>query len=111
MQGDRYLKIVLTIIAIQLFWIGIRDFATPVTAQQAVTPVVIRGVEMGDTDRGLPVIVAGARAPLPVETRGTVMIEAGQPITIRADRPIKIEVDQPLKVESVPYVPSPRPGE
>ena len=43
MAVDRYVKTVLTIIALELFWIGVKDLATPVTAQAALTPVVIRG--------------------------------------------------------------------
>ena len=35
MAVDRYVKIVLTIIALELFWIGIKDTAPPVVAQAA----------------------------------------------------------------------------
>ena len=33
MHIDRYVKVVLTVIAIELFWIGIKDTAPPVSAQ------------------------------------------------------------------------------
>src|SRR4030095_17094987 len=35
LMSDRYLRIVLTVIALELFWIGVKDFATPLGAQQA----------------------------------------------------------------------------
>ena len=94
MAVDRYVKTVLTIIALELFWIGVKDLATPVTAQAALTPVVIRGVQ-------LP---TGSNEYLPV---GIV----GQPVRIDAVRPIKIEADRALKVENIGYTPAKNPGE
>ena len=38
MAVDRYVKTVLTIIALELFWIGVKDLGTPVTAQASLTP-------------------------------------------------------------------------
>ena len=119
MKSDRYLKAVLTIIAIELGWLGFNQAATPVTAQAAATPVVITGIEL-PTGRGyIPVGVVG-QARLPDRTL--------QPVdmTIRNDRlpvsvsgivdmrpigAIKIEADRPLKVENVGYTPAQRPGE
>ena len=102
MSVDRYVKTVLTIIALELFWIGMKDGATPVTAQSQpqLTPVVIRGIQLGSNDY-LPVGVVGQ--PVRVDITRVVKVEA--------DRPIKIEADRPLKVENVGYVPSRNPGE
>ena len=30
---DRYLKIILTVIALELFWLGVKDIGTPVAAR------------------------------------------------------------------------------
>ena len=102
MTVDRYVKTVLTIIALELFWIGVKDLATPVTAQAALTPVVIRGVQLptGSNDY-LPVGVVGQ--PLRVDVT--------RPVKIEADRPIKIEADRALKVENIGYTPAKNPGE
>ena len=102
MAVDRYVKTILTIIALELFWIGVKDLATPVTAQAALTPVVIRGVQ-------LP---TGSNEYLPVGIVGQpVRIDAVRPIKIEADRPIKIEADRALKVENIGYTPAKNPGE
>ena len=102
MAVDRYVKTVLTIIVLELFWIGVKDLATPVTAQAALTPVVIRGVQ-------LP---TGSNEYLPVGIVGQpVRIDAVRPIKIEADRPIKIEADRALKVENIGYTPAKNPGE
>ena len=94
MTVDRYVKTVLTIIALELFWIGIKDAAPPVSAQGQLTPVVIRGVQ-------LP---AGSNEYLPV---GVV----GQPVRVDVQRPLRVEIDQPIKVENVGYTPAKNPGE
>lgn len=104
MAVDRYVKTVLTIIALELFWIGIKDLAPAVTAQAppAATAVIIRGVQLpANSQDYLPVGVVGQ--PVRVDVPRTLKVEA--------DRPLKIEADRPLKVESVPYTPSQRPGE
>ena len=85
MQIDRYLKVVLTVIAVELGWMGFNLAAAPVTAQGpaaqiAPTRVVITGIDMG---------------AVPVQAIGVV----------------KIEADKPLRVENVGYTPSPKPGE
>ena len=62
MAVDRYVKTVLTIIALELFWIGVKDVAPPVTAQAqpAPTPVVIRGIQLPpSSNEYLPVGVVG----------------------------------------------------
>jgi hypothetical protein len=108
MPVDRYVKIVLTVIAIELFWIGVRDVAPPVSAQaQALAPVaaaaptavVIRGIDIEGQDLGvLPVVAA---RPLRVDdSRG---------LTVRGT--VTVQADRPLPVESVPYAPARRPGE
>lgn len=117
---DRYLKVVLTIIACELAWLGIKDVGTPVAAQaaaQAGTPVVITGIEMrGRVMNALPIyqtepLELSTAKPLMVESNRPLQIEAIRPIPIRGSVPLKIEVDRPLPVENVPYRPSQRPGE
>ena len=54
MPRDRYLKIILTVIAIELGWLSVKDIAVPVSAQQTqqnqqtpqLTGVVIRGIDL-----------------------------------------------------------------
>jgi hypothetical protein len=102
MNADRFVKTILTIIALELFWIGLKDTATPVTAQAALTPVVIRSIQ-------LPV---GSNEYLPVGVVGQpVRVDYTRPVKIEADQPIKVEVDKVLKVENVGYVPARNPGE
>ena len=108
MAVDRYVKAVLTIIALELFWIGIKDTAPPVAAQaQAQAPalptqVVIRGIQ----------IPAASNEYLPVGIVGQpVRVDVTRPVKIETDRPIKIEADRALKVENVGYNPAPKPGE
>jgi hypothetical protein len=88
MRANRYLTVLLTIIAIELGWIALNQTAVPVTAQ-ASAPVVITGID-------LP-----AGMTLPVEVRGSVIVEA--------NRPLRVEADPPLKVQ-IPVTSSPRPG-
>jgi len=115
MHTDRYLRILLTVIAIELLWLGLKDVAPAVSAQAEPTRVVIASVEGGF----LPVALAGQTAtagrnplrPIQIGIAGTVAIEARMPLKIEADRPLKVEADRPLKVEAVPYTPGARPGE
>jgi hypothetical protein len=102
MAVDRYVKTILTIIALELFWIGVKDLGTPVTAQAAMTPVVIRGIQLpsGSNDY-LPVGVVGQ--PVRVEVPTIVKIEA--------DRPIKVEADRALPVQNTGFAPTRKPGE
>ena len=102
MAVDRYVKTLLTIIVLELFWIGIKDAGPTVTAQAALTPVVIRGIQLAPrSEEYLPVGVVGQ--PLRVDTV--------RPVKIEADRPIKIEADRALKVENIGYTPAKNPGE
>ena len=115
MKTDRYLRIILTIIAIELLWLGIKDAAPTVSAQAAPARVVIASVEGGF----LPVALAGQTAdagrnplrPIQIGITGNVAVTARTPLKIEADRALKVEADRPLKVESVPYTPGARPGE
>lgn len=123
---DRYLKIVLTVIALELFWIGVKDASVPVLAQQAeATRVVITGIDIGPTaaPRGaLPVMVRSTDLalriqadrpdrPLKIETDRPVKVEGDRPLPISIDRPVTVEADRPLPVEQVPYTPGRVPGE
>jgi hypothetical protein len=124
---DRYLKVILTIIAVELGWIALNQVTSPVGAQAAATPVVIRGIELnpglGDNPAGfLPVAVVGGYRQIPgtavnqlqrvqVSVPTAVDVRTIAPVKIETDRPIKIEADRALKVESVPYTPAQKPGE
>jgi hypothetical protein len=119
---DRYVKVILTLIAVELLWLGLKDSAPVAWAQNEPTPVVITGVRIEPMDRAyLPVVVLGgardfhpatrsAVQPLRVQVAEPVHVEARPPLKVELDRPIKIEADQPLKVESVDYTPKRRPG-
>ena len=118
MKTDRYLKAILTLIAIELGWLAFNQAATPVTAQ-AATPVVITGIAL-PTGRGyIPVGVVGqARLPdrtlLPVDMtirNDRVPVSVSGIVDMRPIGAIKIEADRPLKVENVGYTPAQRPGE
>ena len=122
MIADRYLKIILTVIALELLWMGLKSTAVPVTAQAAATPVVIRGIEIdGAGGEFLPVAIVGSYRQVPRELRtiqplttrveGMAMSAGDRPLKFETDRPLKIETDRPLKVENVNYTPAQRPGE
>src|SRR5688500_19006886 len=115
-MSDRYLKIVLTVIAVELGWLAINQHAAPVAAQAqaAPTPVVIRGIDVRYTGSGrdaLPISVVGAVTPIKVEADRPLPIEAPRPIRVEAAGSIRITSDQVLKVENVGYTPARRPGE
>ena len=115
MKTDRYLRIILTVIAIELLWLGIKDSAPRVSAQTAPPRVIIASVDGGF----LPVALAGQTAdagrnplrPIQVGINGNVAVTTRTPLKIEADKPLKVEADKPLRVESVPYTPGARPGE
>lgn len=115
MKTDRYLRIILTIIATELLWLGLRNAAPPVSAQAAPARVIIASVDGGF----LPVALAGQTTnagrnplrPIQVGITGDVAVTARTPLKIEADGPLKVAADRPLKVESVPYTPGARPGE
>jgi hypothetical protein len=116
MRADNYTRVVLTVIALCLIYLCVRDTAPPVLAQGAPTRVVITGValEQGATRNVLPVGVIGELrmagegfTAVPVQP---VQVRVDQPVEIRASRPLKIEADQPLLVRAVREPGSQRPG-
>ena len=111
MRANRYLNVVLTVIAIELGWIGLNHMGTPVSAQQTAQPVVITGVQMPQSDtlpmNMLPVTVRGVELRnrnefMPIGLYGQVEQVPGrerfQPIDIRTPVPIKVEADRPLRI-------------
>lgn len=122
MPADRYVKCVLTIIALELAWLGAREFAVPVTAQATATPVVITGIQVNDADGvHLPVVIMGSARQVPaplsgnverLATRvvGAVQLDTREPLKVEIDRPVKVEADAPLLVDQVRNPPSVRPG-
>lgn len=126
---DRYIKIVLTVIAVELLWLGVRDLGTPVSAQgaAALTPVVIRAIDldaksMGSLPAGLaatgaiPMVAAQAlavqaAAPLPVAAAAPLPVSVDGLVAVQIDRPVEVVAQQALPVRNVPYTPSERPGE
>jgi len=130
-MSDRYLRIVLTIIAVELGWIGVRDVVpSPVAAQAqpAATRVVITGVDLPARTQFLPVAVAGSvrgvnsppwaspdvlrvepgERPLRVDAGERVLRVEGS-VNARIVEPIKIDTSQPLDVKGVVQT-SARPG-
>lgn len=95
MTPNRYLHVVLTLIAIELLWVALNGLPVRASAVAATEPipVVITDVRIG---------AAGERV-MPVAVTGTVIIEARTPLQVAAD--------EPLNVRAVPYTPSTRPGE
>ena len=122
MRADRYLKVILTIIAIELGWIAINQAGSPVNAQQRGTPVVITGIDLERPADFLPVGVLGqvrnaSSSFLPVATTirndrtNAVPVALPLPLEVRAVGAIRIDSDRPIKVETVGYTPAQRPGE
>ena len=70
MNANLFLRIILTIIAIELGWIAMKDSGVPVSAQQGPAQVTI----------------VGSLQPL--------KIEADKPLKIEADQPLKVEVQR-----------------
>jgi hypothetical protein len=121
MPADRYMKLILTVIAIELGWLAIQGSAVPVAAQRGAAPtqVVIKGVELMpretlpvsviNTNGSLPVTLTGNNAVVPVMSGRPLQIE--QPLIIQADRPLPVETgSRPLLIQSMPPTPSARPG-
>jgi len=127
MHIDRYVKVVLTVIALELFWIGIKDTAPPVSAQSqaAPTPVVIRGIDVSGPEAGfLPVAVVGGYRQIPsrareaverltteITTDRAIRVESDRPVDVTVQGTVRVEAERPLRVESVPYTPAQRPGD
>ena len=96
MKANRYLNVVLTIIAIELGWMALANVGVPLSAQQTAMPVVITGVNV---DRNVD-----RNQTLPVSLRE---ITAITPLKVDFDRPIRIQ--EPVTVR-IPVTTSPRPG-
>ena len=126
MSADRYLKVILTIIALELGWIALTLSAPPVSAQAQAepTPVIISGIQLRDRADFLPVGVLGqpravpaavARAFQPLDTTvrndQPLRVTVPVPLDVRTVTPIRIDSDRPIKVENVGYTPAQRPGE
>ena len=98
-MSDRYLRIVLTIIAVELGWLGLKD-VVPTTAsaqaQPAATRVVITGVDLPARTQFLPVAVVGG-------VRGVASPAWASPDSLRVepgDRALRVEAtERPLRVE------------
>jgi hypothetical protein len=119
MRSDRYLKIVLTLIAVELLWIALRDAAPRASAQAPPARVVIAGIEVDPRDGGLlPVVVAGqvggafrtGLESIRVRVSDSVPIDVRSPLKVEVGQPLSVVAERPLPVEAVPYRPSPRPG-
>ena len=119
-MADRYLRIVLTLIAIELGWIALKDTAVHVSAQQNQQPtqVVIRGVDIpcasGDRncrEANLPVAIARVNDPVRVTADAPLPVDARGIVRIRTDQPMIVETrERPLLIQSVPAGTAPRPG-
>ncbi len=129
MSADRYLRFILTVIAVELLWLGMRGAAVPAFAQQKAEPmpVVITGVRIGTHEYStLPVaVVGGVRStlipssrelpdvqPLIVRVPDPVPVEARQPLTVNVgNQPLTVQSGmKPVVVDVVPAKPALRPG-
>lgn len=120
MATDRYIKIVLTVIACELLWLGLRESAPPVQAQAAPTPVVITGIDIDRADAGyVPVVIAGMTAQVPqaygpfvTGLRAQVEVDSRRPVRITTAEALTVQTTpgRPLLVESIPARPGERPG-
>ena len=123
MHADRYVKAVLTVIALELGWLALNDVAQPVSAQAqpAPTRVVVTGIEMGvNRLTYLPVAIAGGVTNGQVQQPATLRIDTTQqplrvdvpsPIDVRTVGGVQIEPgERPIKTEAMPFVAQPRPG-
>jgi hypothetical protein len=117
MSADRYMKIVLTVIALELGWIAIKDAGVQVAAQQTEPmAVIIKGIEMPPNTpgapRSFPVMLVGTARPVSVTSDRPLLIDAPQPLRIEQVRPIVVETgDKALVVRSVQASAATRPGE
>ncbi len=133
MKADRYLKAILTIIALELGWLALTHGAQPVAAQRPPEPqrVVITGIQLEDQRAFLPVGVMGQYRTIPVGVnlnppRTTIDQGIGQPALrttidtsqapLRVDLPVPIVVNvepgnRPIRTQEMPFTPQPRPGQ
>ena len=121
MRGDRYLKFILTIVAVELLWLGLKEAAPPVAAQNP-TRVTITAIELDPRSTGyLPVGLVGTYRDVPapaaemleqarVQIIEPIAVHAPRPLKIETDRPLKIEADRPLPVRAIREPGSQRPG-
>ena len=93
-MSDRYIRVLLTVIALELLWLSLDGWSRPVNAQPQAMPVVITGIRLDPaiSHHSVPVVVEGT-------------------VTVMATTPMKITADEPLPVKAVPYTPSDRPGD
>jgi hypothetical protein len=112
MTVDRYTKLLLTIIALELGWIAVSEAGVQVSAQRNdATPVIIRGVE-GPPGKEvfIPVAVVGSSV-LRVESARPLEVVASQPVKIEADQPIPVTTgNEPLLIKTVSDPPAFKPG-
>jgi hypothetical protein len=121
MAADRYLKLILTVIAIELGWLAIQGSAIPVSAQRGAVgqPVIIKGIDLMpretlpvsviNTNGSLPVTLTGNNSVVPIMSGRPLQIE--QPLIVQAERPLPVETGQrPLVVQVQQAAPSARPG-
>lgn len=124
MIADRYVKFILTAIAVELLWLGLRDASPTAHAQKKPAPmeVAITEIRIGKQEHAmLPVIVMGGarsltgvqpvpgveplavRIPEPVVAHVRDTITVAQPLTVRTG-------GEPLVVDVMKGVPTQRPG-
>jgi hypothetical protein len=117
MRPDAYTRFVLTVIAMCLVYLCLKQGAPPVAAQDAATRVIITGVslEHADAPNMLPVgvvgqmrLVPGGYSALPIQP---VSIRATEALEIRTTKPLMIDAERPLPVRAVREPGSQRPGE
>lgn len=124
-MSDRYLRIVLTVIAVELAWLGLKDAMPVRIAAQgapAATRVVITGVELASRAEALPVSIAGSvrgAATPGWASADTLRVESGdRPLRVelsgivntRVTEPIRVDTAQPLSVKTVQAEGAARPG-
>ena len=80
MSANRYLNVVLTIIAVELGWLAISQLGVPVSAQPAPTRVVITGIEL-NPEESLPVVLRRADVPIRLDSSQPLRIQ--EPVTVR----------------------------
>ena len=99
MRADRYLKFILTVIALELLWLGLNEAAPRVGAQQKSEPmaVVITGIRVGGQEyTTLPVALTGSVRPNSIG--GHRELPNLQPASIRVSDPVQLDMRQPLTV-------------
>ncbi|HVG71792.1 MAG TPA: hypothetical protein VM819_12835 [Vicinamibacterales bacterium] len=80
MPANRYLNVVLTIIAVELGWLAISQLGVPVSAQQAPTRVVLTGIEL-NSEELMPVVLRRADVPIRLDASQPLRIQ--EPVTVR----------------------------